>query len=93
MGEAIDRLRALVEDEQTVALSLVSRVKAYTRTSSTGKQVHVDAYTRTLSKMSMMDLHIEYNRVKASKAPVDRNRLQQVLNEIRRRDPVEKSDG
>lgn len=66
-----------------LALAGTSRVSGYTRKSSSGKTVHVDAYTRSVKDMSLSELRDEYHRLKNSTSSGDRNRLNSVLSELR----------
>lgn len=50
-------------DEFLPALAGTERVSSYTRTSSTGKVVHVDAYTRDPGKMANLDI---WNEIKGN---------------------------
>lgn len=75
-GDAVTRL---------VALAGTERVSSYTRTSKTGKTVHVSAYTRDPGKMSNVDLVQEYASLKDKVDPQSRNRAQQIVNEVNKR--------
>ncbi len=77
--------------ERLVRLAGSQQVDGYTRKSSTGKTVHVDAYTRSVSKMSVPELQAESKELSASGSVGDlssaqkANRKVQVDNELRKR--------
>lgn len=84
MGDATDKV---------VALAGTTRVDGYTRRSSTGKTVHVDAYTRSPSKMSLPELNAELAEFRKSenKTDAERNRYAAVYNEVFKRERKAKS--
>jgi hypothetical protein len=84
MGNALDRLfdKTLPPPDEEIALSMISRVKAYTRRGKDGSTVHVDAYSRTLSSMTVPELHLEL----ANTPSLNRMKYSQISNEIRRRE-------
>jgi hypothetical protein len=67
-----------------VALARISRVKSYFRTSKTGNRVKVNAYTRSLDKMSFAELQSEYKDLQGSSSPQDRNRSAQIVSHLRK---------
>lgn len=72
-----------------VALAGTTQVESYKRTTKTGKVVDVQAHTRSVEGMSNTDLFKEYKDLSAGKSELPeqqkRNRLSQVVNEIRSR--------
>lgn len=76
MGDAVDKL---------IALAGTERVSGYTRRSSTGKTVHVSAYTRSPGDMSVDDLNAEINDLMDDDTPRGKNRQQQLFSELRKR--------
>lgn len=66
-----------------LALSVMSRVSGYSRRSKSGKTVQVDAYTRSIDKMSFDELQKEFTRLKDSTKPADVNRRNAVVSRLR----------
>lgn len=66
-----------------LALAGTSRVKSYFRKSASGKTVQVDAYTRSVDKMSFQELQAEFKRLQGSTKPSDVNRRTAVVSRLR----------
>lgn len=75
--------------EELVALAGPVHVGSYTRTSKTGKTVHVSAYTRDPGKMSNPELFKEFKDLSAGSSGLQpqqaKNRLASIVTEIRKR--------
>jgi predicted kinase len=83
--EKFDASVARVE-ELVLALAGTEHVSSYTRTSSTGKTVHVGAYTRDPGEMSNTDLFKEYKALSGGTSGLPdtqkRSRMAAVVQEI-----------
>ena len=88
--DAVERLK-----DKTVALSALSRVKGYTRKTKSGKTVQVSAHTRSVGQMTFKELKDNQKSIGPNPSdPQDKNRLQQIINELRKRgwEPDEEFD-